>query len=70
MNVGLPVFVPEELKTNTQDLMSSMRRDKKATDTKMTFILASSIGETYVSQDVPEHLVVSVLDDYLKNIKF
>jgi 3-dehydroquinate synthase len=65
-SVGLPVVLDtQKIKTTVEDLIATMRRDKKATDTKMTFILASTIGETFVTQNVLEENVKSVLRDYI-----
>ena len=42
-----------------------MRRDKKAMDNTMVFIVAKGIGQTFVSKDVPENLVRDVLNSFL-----
>jgi 3-dehydroquinate synthetase len=45
--------------------MEIMRRDKKATDGHMTFIVAEAIGSTMIKKDVPEELVRKVLEKFL-----
>jgi 3-dehydroquinate synthase len=40
-----------------EDLMSSMRQDKKAFDGKMTFILARRIGDCFIENNVAEEVV-------------
>ena len=61
---GLPTHVSEIpgpllLK---EKLVELMRQDKKAVGGKLTFILAKSIGETFIAKDVPESDVLSFLE--------
>ena len=53
------------LNTTPEKLIQIMRRDKKAESGKMRFIVASGIGHTYLSDDVPEDIVRDVLRDSL-----
>ncbi len=62
--IGLPVHA-RKIKTTPEELLASMRNDKKATDNKMTFILVESIGEAIISNKVTEGDVLPVLKDYL-----
>jgi 3-dehydroquinate synthase len=65
---GLPTrasMITPALKTSIDDLMTTMKRDKKVKGGKMTFIVTSGIGEAFISQDVPEDLVRDVLKDSL-----
>lgn len=64
-NVGLPVNAVD-IDANVDDLIATMRRDKKAMDNKMIFILVNGIGDAFVSKDVPEDLVREVLKDGLE----
>lgn len=63
LSVGLPTRVTmiENFRTNIEDLIVTMRRDKKARSGKMVFILSNAIGDTYVSNDVEENMVRDVL---------
>ncbi|MDZ4135433.1 MAG: 3-dehydroquinate synthase, partial [Paracoccaceae bacterium] len=42
-----------------------MAQDKKVVDGQLRFILARSIGETFVAADVPGPVVLSLLQDAL-----
>ena len=64
LSVGLPVEA-SAIKASVDDLIDSMRRDKKVVGDKMTFILVGAIGEAFITQDVPEDLVRAVLADSL-----
>lgn len=64
-SVGLPVEVGN-IKTTVEDMIATMRRDKKATDSKMVFIVPRGIGKSFVSKEVPEELVVEVLNSFLE----
>lgn len=44
-----------------EELLAVMRRDKKARDGRMRFVLPSRIGEVVTRDDVPESLVTAVL---------
>jgi len=64
--MGLPIS-PLEIKKvwDVDDLMASMRQDKKAFNGKMTFILARKIGECFIENNVPENLVRDVIVEIL-----
>jgi 3-dehydroquinate synthase len=66
--VGLPTrasMIDPPLKADVSDLLATMKKDKKASWGKMTFVLVNGIGEAFTSQDVPEKLVREVLTDSL-----
>tara|TARA_R110001592_G_scaffold16881_16_gene71766 strand:- start:10179 stop:11306 length:1128 start_codon:yes stop_codon:yes gene_type:complete len=68
--VKLPVAISDvktngAIQTTTDNLIATMRRDKKAMDNTMVFIVAKGIGQTFVSKDVPENLVRDVLNSFL-----
>ena len=44
-------------------LIAHMRRDKKARDGKMRFVLARGIGQAFTAPDVAEDAVASLLRD-------
>ncbi len=54
--MGLPVDA-RNIRTNVDDLIATMRRDKKAMDNVMIFIVVSGIGQAFISKEVPEQLV-------------
>ncbi|MGH1404473.1 MAG: 3-dehydroquinate synthase [Alphaproteobacteria bacterium] len=58
--IGLPVHAGE-INAEIDDLIATMKRDKKALDNKMTFILVKGIGEAFITQDVEESLVRDIL---------
>ncbi len=62
--IGLPVNA-YKIEASVDQLIATMRRDKKAMDNKMIFILVDKIGNAFVSRDVPEDLVRSVLEHSL-----
>lgn len=66
--IGLPTrasFIEPRLKASVTSLIDTMKKDKKVADGKMTFVLARGIGESFLTQDVPENLVREVLEDSL-----
>lgn len=68
-SVGLPVDTRQiggGFKTSVEDMICAMKRDKKAMNDKMTFILSRGIGKAFITQDVPEGLVREVLTDILE----
>lgn len=65
-DLALPVSIPKKLKTNADDLIESMAKDKKATENGMTFILASGIGEAHIATDVKDKMLRGLLNDYLE----
>lgn len=48
-------------------LADLMIQDKKVVDGKIRFVMARDIGEAFVTSDVPEDMVLSVLGDSLAN---
>jgi 3-dehydroquinate synthase len=62
-NTNLPVSV-KDLRDDwdSQQLLQYMKQDKKVKDGKMVFILAKAIGESFVTKDVDEASVLSLLD--------
>ena len=63
--VGLPVDA-RNIKATPDELIATMRKDKKALDDAMVFIVVNQIGSAFVSKDVPEKLVREVLIDSLE----
>jgi 3-dehydroquinate synthase len=62
--VGLPTrvsLIQPALETSAQRLFEIMGRDKKVSGGKMRFIAANGIGECFINEDVPEHIVREVL---------
>jgi 3-dehydroquinate synthase len=61
---GLPTHVSEISGTlpPKEKLLELMRQDKKAVSGKLTFILAKSIGETFIAKGVAETDVLSFLE--------
>ncbi|MCB1783460.1 MAG: 3-dehydroquinate synthase [Alphaproteobacteria bacterium] len=70
-DVGLPInpgaVWGAEDEVFIDSLVATMKRDKKASDDKMTFVLVRGIGQAFVTQDVEEELVRSVLRDFFKD---
>ena len=67
-DIGMPTrasFIEPALKTNPDKLIEIMRRDKKALNDKMRFIVTNGIGQTYIIEDAPEDIVREVLKDSL-----
>ncbi|MDH5723813.1 MAG: 3-dehydroquinate synthase, partial [Alphaproteobacteria bacterium] len=64
LDSGLPVDA-KNIKTDIDYLMTVMRGDKKVTGGKMTFILANGIGDAFITQDVREDDVRSLLAEYI-----
>lgn len=56
---GLPVSIPPSLDGN--QMIAAMRRDKKAHDGKLTFVLPMAIGSVQVCDDLPKKLIQQVL---------
>lgn len=57
---GLPTRIPRGLRAD--DLLASMRQDKKATGGALTFVLLRAIGEVDIVKDVPEALVRRLIE--------
>ncbi len=58
---GLPTQIPHDL--DADELLSSIKRDKKATGGTLTFVLMRAIGKVEIVKDVPEKLVRDVIED-------
>ncbi len=67
---GLPTHVSEIPGTlpSNEKLVELMRQDKKAVGGKLTFILAKSIGETFIAKGVAEADVLSFLNKDLNQL--
>lgn len=61
---GLPVDA-QNIETDVDYLMTVMRGDKKVSGGKMTFILVNGIGDSFITQDVKEDDVRSLLAEYI-----
>jgi len=63
--VGLPVSIADRpgVKSSIEGLLGHMGKDKKVTDGTITFVLARSIGEAFLSSDVAHEILVGVLKD-------
>lgn len=64
-SIGLPVHAGS-INASVDDLIATMRRDKKAIDNKMMFILARSIGDAFITQGVDETMVRDILSKSLE----
>ncbi|NTW05084.1 MAG: 3-dehydroquinate synthase [Peptococcaceae bacterium] len=53
---GLPVDIP--VKLNRDNLLSLMKKDKKAVSSKLTFVLPVSIGSVEIIKDIDEKVVL------------
>ena len=56
--------IPGEL-PGANVLLDLMAQDKKVVDGKLRFILARGIGDAFVTSEVPQNIVKSVLEDAL-----
>lgn len=67
ISVGLPTRISDipNFKTNIDALIETMKHDKKVTSGQMVFILANTIGDTFVSNDVSEDMVRDILNNAL-----
>ncbi len=50
---------------NTNELLSAMQQDKKATNGKLTFILVKGIGSSFIEKAVDEGLVSKVISEFV-----
>ncbi len=62
--LGLPVHAGN-INVSADDLISTIRKDKKVLNNKMAFILAKSIGNCFIANDVPENMVRDILNKSL-----
>lgn len=65
--VGLPTRVASipNFKTSIEDLIATMRKDKKVTSGNMVFILANAVGDAFISKDVEESVLREILKQAL-----
>ncbi|MGH1455179.1 MAG: 3-dehydroquinate synthase [Alphaproteobacteria bacterium] len=63
--MGLPVDA-RAITASPDELIATMRKDKKSMDDTMVFIVVNHIGSAFVSKDVPEDLVRAVLVNSLE----
>lgn len=64
IRMGLPtraVNITPALNCSLEALLDIMGRDKKTVNGKMRFVLATRIGDAFISDDVPENLVQDVI---------
>ncbi len=59
VRAGLPVEVPPGL--DREELLRSMRRDKKVISSRLTMVLPSAMGRVEIIRDVDEKLILSCL---------
>lgn len=60
--LGLPISLPEGVQLNTEDILGRMKLDKKTVGGQLRFVLPTCIGRVEVFKEVPESLVVEVLE--------
>ncbi len=63
-HIGLPVNA-NNINASAEELIITMRRDKKVLNNKMTFILVKKIGDAFITQDIEENLVRDILTQSL-----
>ena len=66
-SVGLSTVLPKHPTSewNSEKIISLMKKDKKAAQGHPTFILANSIGDAFIAEDVDLNVVESLLNDIL-----
>lgn len=67
-DIGLPIrasFIQPNLNTTVDELLDIMSRDKKVEKGKVKFILTNGIGDSFITDNVPEEKVRAVLEDSL-----
>ena len=64
-SVGLPTHMNdiEGLLPSIADLVAKMRQDKKTQSGRLTFILARSIGDTFIAKNIPDDEVTAFLKE-------
>ena len=60
-DAGLPTRIPGNLPRDAEALLERMRQDKKASEGRLTFILARGIGQSFITRDVPVEAVRALL---------
>ena len=62
--IGLPTRIAEipGLSPEPQAILAAMRQDKKVERGQLTFILAKSIGESFIAKDIPEDRTLAFLE--------
>ena len=63
-NIPIPTLPTE---VSTEALVARLKRDKKATNGQVRFILLKDIGQPYIDHSVPRPLVVRVLEEFRKD---
>ena len=53
---------------DTEKLLAHMAQDKKVSDGKITFILASAFGKVFASKEVSLDIIAKVLETSLKSV--
>lgn len=61
---GLPTRIPADL--NTENILDYMARDKKVVGTQIHFVLISNIGTPFVTPEVPQEIILQVMDELRK----
>lgn len=67
-NAQLPTRISDitpALNTNSTRLIASMQKDKKATASGINFIMANGIGESFITSDIDNQIIESVIKDSL-----
>lgn len=62
-SLGLPTKLPESTKLSTDDVLDTMRLDKKNRDGRIRFVLPTRLGHVRTFDDVPEDDVRAVLSE-------
>ena len=64
---GLPTHAAQipSFATSEDKLLELMAKDKKATNAAITFILVNGIGESFITSDIPQDVLLSVIKDSL-----
>jgi 3-dehydroquinate synthase len=68
INMGLPTraaYIQPALATNAEEILHHMAKDKKAAGGKIKFILVRGIGDAFVTDNVPQDILESVIKDSL-----
>ncbi len=59
--LGLTTLIPSNI--NTNDIINSIKSDKKSQSGKIFFILMQAIGEVFISDMVPENLIIEAIEE-------
>lgn len=64
--VGLPTNIKDfSLDVGFEDFIDSMRKDKKAENGTLTFIIPKGVGDAFIAKDVPENTIRELLNSHL-----